>query len=181
MASKSSQLFVTVKMLAGCRTLDLCQAKAEDLGADSLTLTSEATKTREARTVELPADVVAELRAVAGPVWLWERAAVECLQYRPSPRVLARGATEFSPSSWRWTIQNLFREFNRVHSGARLRPHDLRARAATIVATATQSIDATARAMGMDPQTARIYTDAAKAFDGRAIMKKVADVLRGGQ
>ena len=63
------RLFVTVKMLAGCRTLDLCKAKTADLGRDSLTLAAEATKTREARTVPLPADVVADLRRAAGPKW----------------------------------------------------------------------------------------------------------------
>ena len=61
------RLFVTVKMLAGCRTIDLCKVKTADLGPDSLTLTAEATKTREARTVPLPADVAADLRRVAGP------------------------------------------------------------------------------------------------------------------
>jgi hypothetical protein len=141
------RLFVTVKMLAGCRTLDLCKAMTAHLGADSLTLPAGATKTREARTVPLPADLVTELRCVAGPRWLWERSLEESKSYRPNPRT--KTLTEFDPSTWRWTLQNLFREFNRGRAvEARLRPHDLRARAITIIATATGSVDATAQAMG---------------------------------
>ena len=128
----------------------------------NLTLSAEATKTREARRVPLPADVVAELHAAAGPTWLWERAAAECQVHRPANK--PGHAWGYSPSSWRHTVQNLFREFNKGRPAAgRLRPHDLRARAITLIAAATQSVDATAQAMGVDAQTARHYLDAKKA------------------
>ncbi len=172
------RLFVQVKMLAGCRTLDLCQVKTADLGAESLTLTAEATKTREARTVPLPADVATALRRVAGPVWLWENSAEESRRNRPNSKTKSQAAGPYRPSTWRWTTQNLFREFNEGRpEKTRLRPHDLRARAITVVATATQSVDATAQAMGVDPQTARHYLDAAKAFDRSDILKKAAGLL----
>ena len=148
------RLFVTVKMLAGCRTADLCHAKTADLKSDSLTLAAESTKTREARTVPLPADVVAELREHAGPVYLWGRAADESRRHRGGTR--DAHASGFRPDGWKHTIENLFREFNRGRLPAdRLRPHDLRGRAITLVAAATQSVDATAQAMGVDAQTAR--------------------------
>lgn len=170
-------LYVRVKMLAGCRTLDLCKLKTADLRGDGMTLAAEATKTREARSVPLPEDVAADLRRVAGPTWVWERALEESKVYRPNPKTKAK--SEFCPSSWRWTLQNLCREFNRERPGAPpFRMHDLRARAITVVAGATQSVDATARAMGVDPQTARHYLDAGKAFDGHEILKRAADVLR---
>lgn len=171
------RLFVRVKMLAGCRTIDLCKLKSADLDGDQLTMSAEVTKTRTARTVPLPADVAADLRRIAGPVWLWERSLEESKLHRPNPKTKTKSA--YSPSTWRWTVQNLFREFNAGRAGRpRLRPHDLRARAFTVVAAATQSVDATARAMGADPQTARHYLDAAKAFDGSGILKKAADLLR---
>ncbi|QDU19683.1 hypothetical protein ETAA1_16130 [Urbifossiella limnaea] len=47
-----------------------------------------------------------------------------------------------------------------------------------MVAAVSQSVDATARAMGADPQTARHYLDAARAFDGSGIQKWAADLLR---
>ncbi|VTR93342.1 integrase family protein : : Phage_integrase [Gemmata massiliana] len=172
------RLFVQVKMLAGGRTLDLCKVRTADLGADSLTLTAEATKTREARTVPLPADVLTELRKVAGPIWLWENSAEESRRYRPNPQTKNKKVGLYRPSTWRWTIQNLFREFNAGRpEKSRLRPHDLRARAITVVAAATQNVDATARAMGVDPQTARHYLDAAQAFDRSDILKRAADLL----
>jgi len=113
---------------------------------------------------------------VAGPVWLWERSVAESKLHRPSTRTHL--ATEYKPSTWGWTIQNLFREFNAgLSKKDRLRPHDLRARAITLVAAATQNVDATAQAMGVDPQTARHYLDAGKAFDRMGIMKRAASLL----
>jgi integrase len=171
------RVFVTVKMLPGCRALDLCKARTADLARDSLMLAAEATKTREARTVPLPADVVADLRRLAGPTWLWEHSVEEAKSQRPNPKALSR--TDYDPSTWRWTIQNLFREFNQGRTPkTQLRPHDLRARAFTLVVAATQSVDATAEAMGSDPQTARHYMEAAKAFDRSEILRKAADLLR---
>ena len=126
----------------------------------------------------LPADVVAALRACAGKVWLWERAATECAIHRPSR--MSGHAGGYSPSSWRHTVQNLFREFNASRPAeVRLRPHDLRARAITLIAAATQSVDATAQAMGVDAQTARHYLDAKKAFDGSSILRAAQVALRG--
>jgi hypothetical protein len=171
------RLFVTVKMLAGCRTIDLCLAKTSDLGTSTLTLRAEATKTREARTIPLPEDVVADLRKVAGPTWLWERSVEESKVHRPNPR--AKGRTGYDPSTWRWTIQNLFREFNEHRAAkVRLRPHDLRARALTLVAAATQNVDAVCQAFGVDPQTARHYIDQADVVNGLDVLRKAADNLR---
>jgi hypothetical protein len=170
------RVFVEVKMLAGCRTIDLCKVRTADLGHETLTLTAEATKTREARTVPLTPELDIELRRLAGPVWLWERSVEDSKQYRSNPRT--RGMTRYNPSTWRWTIQNLFREFNEGRPvKSRLRPHDLRARAVTLVATATQSVDATAHTMGVDPQTARVYVDAGKAFDRHEVLKRLAGSL----
>lgn len=147
------------------------------VGTNGLTLAAAATKTREARIVPLPDDLVAELHRVAGQTWLWERSVDESKHYRPATHT--RFQTEYSPSTWRWTIQNLFREFNRGRpTEGRLRPHDLRARAFTVVVAATQNVDAAARAMGADPQTARHYLDAERAFGSQDILRRVADLLR---
>ena len=45
------------------------------------------------------------------------------------------------------------------------------------LAAATQSVDATAQATGADPQTARHYLDAAKAFDRTEILKRASGLL----
>ena len=55
----------------------------------------------------------------------------------------------------------------------------MRARAITLIAAATQSVDATAQAMGVDAQTARHYLDAKKTFDGSAILRAAQAAFRG--
>lgn len=168
-------LFVQTKLVAGCRTLDLCKAKSADLDGEQLTLSAAVTKTRTARSIPLPADLARKLHQIKGPVWLWEQYVADVTVHRP---VKSGNPTEYDPSTWRWTVQNLFREFNEKRSvKEKVRPHDLRARAITLVAAATQSIDATAEALGVDPQTARHYLDASKAFKGTELMKKFASVL----
>lgn len=170
------RLFVETKMLAACRTLDLCRVKSADLDGDTLTLTAEATKTRTARPVPLPPALAAKLHAVKGPTWLWERSVEESKAHRPATRTARQ--SEFNPGTWRWTIQNLFREFNTLRPAAqRVRPHDLRARGITLVAAATGSVDATAEVLGVDPQTARHYMDRARAFDRADLLKRIAGVL----
>jgi hypothetical protein len=120
--------------------------------------------------------MVDKLRRVAGPQWLWERSVEEAKTHRPNPK--AKGVTEYSPSTWRWIIQNLFREFNEGRpEKSRLRPHDLRARTITLIAATYQNVDATAHALGLDAQTARHYLDAAKAFDRTQMLKQAAAVL----
>jgi integrase len=169
------RLFVKVKTLAGCRTFDLCQAKTADLSEGSLTLTAAVTKTKEPRTIPLLPEIAADLKRLAGPVWLWERSAEDSRKYRPHP---SRRELLFRPSTWKWTVENIFREFNAGRSPAsRLRPHDLRARAITVLVTATKNVDATAPAVGADPQTVRHYLNAAKAFDGMEVMRKAPTLL----
>lgn len=125
------KLFVQAKIVAGCRTLDLCKVRAAELGDDALTLSAEATKTREARTVPLPAQLATALRTHAGADWLWERSVEESRLHRPNRKKREAGA--YKPTTWGWTIQNPPREFNESRSGEpRLRPHDLRARAFTL-------------------------------------------------
>ncbi|WP_261341241.1 site-specific integrase [Fimbriiglobus ruber] len=164
------------KLVAGCRTLDLCKAKSAGLDGTNLTLDAEVTKTRTPRTIPLPDELAARLHSVKGPIWLWEQSLESSKLFRPSTRT--HHQAEYDPSTWRWTVQNLFREFNKGRSKKdQVRPHDLRARAITLIAAATQSVDATAEALGVDPQTARHYLDASKAFKGTELMKKMAGIL----
>lgn len=160
-----ARLFVQVKALAGCRTWDLCQARSEHLRDGTLVLSREASKTYRERVIPLPADLFAELDSVKGGTWLWESYA-------------GRFET-FNPKTFYWFITNVFREYNEANPGARVKPHDLRKRAITLVTLATGSVDATAQAIGVDPQTARrYYLDAKSAFDGQDTLRKMQDVLR---
>ena len=168
-------LFVRVKMLAGCRTLDLCRVPSSDLTDTTLTLRH--TKDRGVRQVPLPDDLAVKLHSLKGPAWLWERSLEESKTYRKSVKTASRA--EYQPKTWAHTIAGIFREFSdsRVPGAERVRPHDLRARAITLVAKATGSVDATAEALGLDPQTARHYLDRSKAFDGQEVIRKLSDKL----
>lgn len=169
-------LFVQTKLVAGCRTLDLCKTRSDALVGNELFHTAEVTKTRTPRTIPLPLELAARLHQIKASVYLWERSVAESKIHHHSVRT--HGQVDYRPETWRNTIQNLFKEFNEGRAKKdRVRPHDLRARAITMVAAATGSVDATAEALGVDPQTARHHLDAAKAFHGSEIMKKLGAVL----
>ena len=64
-------------------------------------------------------------------------------------------------------MNNIFREYCEKHPDkANLTPHSMRRRAITITVTATQSVDATESAIGLNPATARrYYLDNQRAFN----------------
>lgn len=168
--------FIRVKMQAACRTIDLCRVKSADLTGEVLHMTADATKTRTDRAVPLPPDLAARRHQIKGRVWLWEKSVAESKTHRPDTRT--KSQTEYRPEAWRWTVQNLVREFNESRPAAkRVRLHDLRARGITLIAAATGSVDAVPEAAGCDPQTARHYLDWAGAFDRMELFKKLTGVL----
>lgn len=85
----------------------------------------------------------------------------------------------FSPKTVYWVVNNIFREFAEQHPDRKhLTPHALRRRAITLVATATQSVDATAQAIGLNPATARrYYLDSKRAFDSDEVFRKMSAAL----
>jgi hypothetical protein len=89
-----------------------------------------------------------------------------------------RNRDTFDPQTLYWAVSNIFREYNTAHPGARVKPHNLRKRASTLTTVAAKSVDETARAVGIDPQTVRrYYLDAERAFDSDAPLTKMAHVL----
>ncbi len=173
----SPRLFVEVKALAGCRLNDLCQLRSDqfDPKAQTIRITPSQDKTHRERVIPLPADLSAMLETAAGPTYLWERYLEESRTHRRSKKIAHR--TEFTPQLMYSGMQNIFKEF--AQAGGKLRSHGLRKRAITLMAMATQNVDQTAEAIGIDAQTARkYYLDAKKAFDGSELFKRLASVLR---
>jgi integrase len=84
-------LFIETKLVAGCRTLDLCKARSEDLDGTRLTITAQASKTREARVVPLPAALAQKLHRSKGPTWLWECSVDESKEHRSASPLCAQG------------------------------------------------------------------------------------------
>lgn len=167
--------FIEVKMVAGCRLNDLCQVKAAQFNHEAATLTILAgqDKTHRERVILLDAELAAKLARVRGAVYLWDRFLAESKVYRKATKTKHR--EEFTPELLCNAMKNVFREYK----GGKLRSHGLRKRAITLTTLATQSVDATAQAFGLDPATARkYYLDANQAFNGSELLKRMAGVLR---
>lgn len=165
-----------LKAVSGCRSLDLCGLRTVQVAAGRVTWTADQTKQREGRAVLLPADLYERLVRLAGPTHLWEHFPEDLRRFRPSRN---RRPAAFRPKTVYWVLGNVFREYNDAHPDRPpLSPHALRRRAITLVAAATQSVDATAQAIGLNPATARrYYLDSQRAFDTDEVFRKVAGVL----
>ncbi len=95
--------------------------------------------------------------------------------HRPGLKNISR--SEFDPGLMYNAVKSIFRAFK--ESGGKLKSHGLRKRAITLTVLATQSVDQTAAAIGIDPATARKYfVEANVAFDERKLLESMASVLR---
>ncbi|MBY0457295.1 MAG: site-specific integrase, partial [Gemmataceae bacterium] len=170
-------VFLRVKSLMCCRTRDLCSVKASqfDPRANTVSIDYTVDKTHRTRTVPLPADLAGRLDAVKGRVLLWDRYAEESKAHRPG----RSNKATFTPSMLYWYIADLFPEYRAAFPDRfPITPHDLRRRGITLMVAATGSIDKTAEAIGIHPDTARRhYLDAQKAFASDELFKKMASVL----
>ncbi|HEV3437115.1 MAG TPA: site-specific integrase [Gemmata sp.] len=170
-------VFLRVKALAGCRTNDLCQVLSSqfDPKTRTLTITSDQDKTKRERRIPLPADLAKRLSKIQGKTYLWERYATDSKTFRPG----RRNQSEFRPSLMYWFIDDIFPQYRKAFPDRpHIMAHDLRRRAITLMVEATQSVDATAEALGVHPETARKhYLDAQQAYNSTELFKKMADVL----
>lgn len=165
-----------LKALSGCRTSDICQLRSNQLRDGRIVWEAAQTKTREGRAVLLPPELYAKLKAVAGPTFLWEGWPEDLKRFRPSRKRVPAG---FRPQNVYNVVNNLFREFSEAHPDRpRFCPHGFRRRAITLMVMATGSVDATAQAVGINPQTARgIYIDTERAFKADEVYAKLASIL----
>ncbi len=78
-----------------------------------------------------------------------------------------------------WFVADIFPEYRAAFPDRfPITAHDLRRRGITLMVAATGSIDKTAEAIGIHPDTARRhYLDSKKAFDSDELFKKMAGVL----
>lgn len=170
-------LFVRVKALAGCRTYDLCQVKSDSLKNGELTITEEADKTHQSRTVPLPQDVFDQLQAIKGETYLWESFTEGAKKNRRGSRTKNRDT--FTPQALKNAIQNIFREYREQNPDKVVKAHDFRKRAITLTTLATGgNVDESSQALGLTPQTARrYYNDASKSSKAQTLLAKMAQTL----
>jgi integrase len=169
------RLFLRVKAISGCRLNDLCQVRSDQFNParQTITIRPDDDKTNRERIIPLPADLSLALDKIKGPTYLWEQYTQDAKKYRPGKRLKA----EFTPFIFYNAMKAIFREFMR--SGGKLKSHGLRKRAITLMTMATQNVDQTAQAIGIDASTARkYYLDAKRAFDGSDLLKRMASVLQ---
>lgn len=170
-------VFLRVKSLMCSRTLDLCSVKASqfDPKANTLTIDHAEDKTHRTRTVPLPEDLAKRLSAIRGQAFLWDRYAKESKAHRPG----RTNKAEFTPSMLYWFVADIFPEYRAAFPDRfPITAHDLRRRGITLMVAATGSMDRTAEAIGIHPDTARRhYLDSKQAFDSDELFKKLAGVL----
>ncbi len=165
-----------LKAISGCRSMDVYSLRSNQLVNGRVVWTAEQTKHREGRAVLVPNTLFQQLQRLAGKTWLWEGMIADREKYRPNRKQIAK---TFSPETLRNTVRHIFEQFADEHPDKKhLTPHAFRRRAITLMVTATQSVDATAEAIGLHPATARAYyLDARRAFDTDEVFRKLAGIL----
>ena len=169
--------FIDVKSIMGCRLYDLSQVETwqYDKLKKKLLITAEQDKTNQERSIRLPENLAAEVENCCGPKFLWERYVIDSATYRPG----IRRATEFRPSVMYHAIQSIFREYNLKHPDKKVRNHDFRRRAVTLLTKAYNGdLDAVSKALNITVETARRhYLDQKKARDQEEMQKMMPGVL----
>jgi integrase len=150
-------LFLQIKCLIGCRLMDLCSARSNQLKNGVLELDPAQLKTRDFRRVELSKELYRALDKVKGETYLWE-----CFGEQYRQLLKARGSWSrssrvgYSPEALATFVMKLFRAFQKA-TGKKLRSHMLRRRAITLLYAEKVPVEVAARMLGMDAQTARMY------------------------
>lgn len=175
------RLFVTLKGYLGCRTMDACSLRSDQLRDGRIHFDPDQTKARVGRSIPLPPEMVTALDRLKGPKFLWERFPADASTYRKNPNKTNAVPKPFAPEALYSFVGNIFAEFNRSRPDKpRFRPHDLRRLALTQAALLFGAQEA-AKAIGVDPQTARrYYIDAEKTNTADAVYGKLAEWWRYG-
>ena len=165
-----------LKAFSSCRTSDVCELRSDQLQAGRVVWNAEQTKQREGRSVLLPEEMFKTLKRLAGKVYLWERFVDDLAKFRKSKN---RKAKKFSPETVYHVIGNVFREYSDAHlDRPRLSPHSLRRRGITLTVAATQSVDATAAAIGITSACAKeYYVNSQRAFNTDELFRNLSNVL----
>ncbi len=150
-------LYLQTKCLLGCRLMDLCSVRSDQLRNGAIHLDPEQLKARDFRRVELPPKLYRALDELKGTEYLWERFPEQYRQCREAQgRRVGRLLTVFSPKALATFVRSLFRLFQKT-TGKKLKSHMLRKRAITLLFAEGISAEVAARMLGMDAQTARRY------------------------
>ena len=150
-------LFFTVKGFLGNRIRELCALRTEQLREGRVVFAADATKGRKEHCAILPPEVFAELKAQAGPIWVWEHFPDQLRQHldargKPSHKV----NPEFCADRLKWWIQDELADYNAAHTEQqRIKAHDFRRKAMTEAWKLGIPLEKAAIAFGCNPTTMR--------------------------
>ena len=148
-------VFVKVKCVLGCRLMDLCSLRAEQLVGGRVEFDAEQVKGRADHTGALPAEMAAELAEVRGAIYLWDRYPAELRRHLIGRRLQhGRVNPRFDPKTFYGFVGQLFKDFTTA-TGKKLRSHDFRKRAVTMLVEEGWDDNRVASQVGMTVQNLR--------------------------
>jgi integrase len=126
-------LMLTVKAHVGCRILELCSIRSEQIREERIVFEADAVKGRKARIAVLPPDLFAEVQAQAGATFLWEGYPAQ-LKARAEElgKTMRKLRPDFSPERLKWWLQDEIADYCEAHPEVeRFSAHSFRKHAMT--------------------------------------------------
>ncbi len=169
-------LFLEVKATIGCRIGELCQAGSDCLQGGKIYFMSETTKGRRQRACKLPLAMYDELKAIAGPTYVFESFSDQLRDIYKRRGELAHAKTirGFTPARLKRWIQDEAKLYFTTTGKDRFKLHNFRGTAMTRAREVGIPIDDAAVAFGCNPATMKQYY---LAPDEEAIADSVFDRL----
>lgn len=152
-------LFLDVKATIGCRIGELCQAGSDSLQGGKIYFLSETTKGRRQRACKLPTALYQELKAIAGPTYVFEAFSdqLRSIYNQRGEQAHAKSIRDFTPARLKRWIQDEVKLYFATTGKKRFKLHNLRGTAMTRAREAGISVDDAAVAFGCNPITMKQY------------------------
>lgn len=171
-------LFLEIKASIGCRIGELASLKTEHIKDGRVEFKADVTKGRKERAPKLPAALFAELKAIAGPTYAFERFADELRAIHDSrglDRIAAR-VGPFSPERmYRW-LQDELKTYCRKTGAKRFKWHNFRGTAMSKARDLGIPYEDGSEFFGCGVETMRKHY---VAFDSQEVSDSVADRMHG--
>jgi hypothetical protein len=170
-------LFLETEAAIGCRIGELSAALTANLRDGRLLFPADATKGREERACLLPANLFDELRAIAGPTYVFERFSEElrAIYRAKGNRYAANAIKDFTPARVKRWIQDEAKTYFEKTKAARFKLHNFRGTAMSKARLAGVPEDDAAVAFDCTPETMRQHY---LAFDKTKVADRVFERMR---
>jgi len=172
-------LFLEVKAAIGCRIGELSAAQTVNLRDSRLYFPADTTKGREERACLLPAALYDELRAIAGPTYVFERYSdqLRAIHATRGHLLTAAAVQDFSPARLKRWIQDETRTYFDKTKARKFKLHNFRGTAMSKARIAGVAVDDAAVAFDCNPDTMREHY---LAFDRAKVADRVFSQIQNG-